>query len=87
MFSTRAEGSMANLNVRDSSCTRLTAASMSRKGPCRGSVASTMFSATVITGMSMKCWCTMPMPRSMASRGEAMRIRSPSSRISPSSGW
>ena len=22
-----------------------------------------MFSATVITGMSMKCWCTIPMPR------------------------
>ncbi len=27
----------------------------------------TMFSATVITGMSMKCWCTMPIPRSIAS--------------------
>ena len=25
-----------------------------------------MFSATVITGMSMKCWCTIPMPRSIA---------------------
>ena len=29
--------------------------------------ASTMFSATVITGMSMKCWCTMPMPALIAS--------------------
>ena len=29
-----------------------------------------MFSATVITGMSMKCWCTMPIPRSIASFGE-----------------
>ena len=31
--------------------------------PLVGSVASTMFSATVITGMSMKCWCTIPIPR------------------------
>ena len=30
--------------------------------PVRGSAPSTMFSATVITGISMKCWCTMPMP-------------------------
>ena len=28
-----------------------------------GSCARTMFSATVITGMSMKCWCTIPIPR------------------------
>jgi hypothetical protein len=26
-----------------------------------------MFSATVRTGTSMKCWCTMPMPRAIAS--------------------
>ncbi len=26
-----------------------------------------MFSATVITGISMKCWCTIPIPRSIAS--------------------
>ena len=25
-----------------------------------------MFSATVITGMSMKCWCTIPIPCSIA---------------------
>ena len=28
-----------------------------------------MFSATVMTGMSMKCWCTIPIPRSIASLG------------------
>ena len=28
----------------------------------RGSSARTMFSATVITGISMKCWCTIPTP-------------------------
>ena len=27
-----------------------------------GSMPSTMFSATVITGISMKCWCTIPIP-------------------------
>ena len=29
-----------------------------------------MFSATVITGISMKCWCTMPIPASIAAFGE-----------------
>ena len=34
-----------------------------------------MFSATVITGTSMKCWCTMPIPRRMASaRTRAHRL-------------
>jgi hypothetical protein len=46
-----------------------------------------MFSATVITGMSMKCWCTMPIPASIASRGELMRSGFPFSLNSPSSGW
>ena len=29
-----------------------------------------MFSATVITGISMKCWCTIPIPRAIASCAE-----------------
>ena len=29
-----------------------------------------MFSATVITGISMKCWCTIPTPASIAAFGE-----------------
>ena len=36
---------------------------------------STMFSATVMTGMSMKCWCTIPIPSAIASRGEAISTR------------
>ena len=36
---------------------------------CVGSIASTMFSATVITGISMKCWCTIPTPASIAALG------------------
>ena len=34
-----------------------------------------MFSATVMTGTSMKCWCTMPIRRSIASRGESIAHR------------
>ena len=32
-----------------------------------------MFSATVITGISMKCWCTIPIPLSIASLAERER--------------
>ena len=46
-----------------------------------------MFSATDITGISMKCWCTIPMPASIASLGEPSVILRPLTWISPSSGW
>jgi hypothetical protein len=45
-----------------------------------------MFSATVITGISMKCWCTMPMPLSIASLADENDVFFPFSRISPESG-
>ena len=51
-----------------------------------GSVARTMFSATVITGISMKCWCTIPIPRSIASFAELNDAFWPLTWISPSSG-
>ena len=44
------------------------ARSRSSTGPRRGSLPSTMFSTTVNTGMSWKCWCTIPIPAAMASR-------------------
>ena len=44
-----------------------------------------MFSATVITGISMKCWCTIPIPASIASFEERNETRLPLSQISPSS--
>ena len=50
-----------------------------------GSVARTMFSATVMTGMSMKCWCTIPIPSSIACFGEPIVTGFPSIRISPES--
>ena len=45
-----------------------------------------MFSATVRTGTSMKCWWTMLIPRAIASDGPLIVTADPSSRISPSSG-
>ena len=46
-----------------------------------------MFSATVITGISMKCWWTIPTPASIAALGEPSRTGLPLIRTSPSSGW
>ena len=52
-----------------------------------GSSARTMFSATVITGMSMKCWCTIPTPAPIDALGEPSRTGVPLMTISPSSAW
>ena len=43
------------------------------------------FSATVKTGISMKCWCTMPMPARIASPGPWKFWTTSSSRMTPSS--
>ena len=88
MFSIRASGSIAKLKLAASSVTRLRAAAKSSTIPAWvGSLASTMFSATVMTGISMKCWCTIPIPRSIAFLGDSIFTGSPLIRISPSSGW
>ena len=59
----------------------------SRKiGLAIGSSPRRMFSATVRTGTSMKCWCTMLIPRSIASLGLSIVTGWPSMRIPPSSG-
>ena len=49
------------------------------------SAPSTTFSSTVKLSISMKCWCTMPMPWAMASRGLSICTALPSTRISPAS--
>jgi simple sugar transport system ATP-binding protein len=68
--------------------TRVRAASRSSRPPSPTcSLPSMTFSATVKTGMSMKCWCTMPMPAAIASPGPAKCWTSSSRRISPSSAW
>ena len=46
-----------------------------------------MFSATVMTGMSMKCWCTIPIPASIASLADENETVFPFMTISPSSGF
>ena len=45
-----------------------------------------MFSATVSSSKSEKCWNTIPRPRFRASTGEAMDTGRPSQRISPALG-
>ena len=84
--STRASGSTSRLYFCDSSRTWLRAASMSRNAPFVCSWPSITFSATVKTGTSMKCWCTMPMPASIASPGSWKWTSWPSMKICPSSG-
>ncbi len=44
------------------------------------------FSVTERGSTSMKCWCTMPMPRAMASRALRMATWRPSTAMVPSSG-
>ena len=71
----RASGSTARPKRSDSSRTRFRASPKSSITPAYvGSSARTMFSATVITGISMKCWCTMPMPASIASLAEENEV-------------
>ena len=86
--STRASGSTWKPNRSEISRTRSRAASRSRV-PAKpvDSLPSMTFSATVKTGMSMKCWWTMPMPAAMASPGPVKCCTSSSSTISPSSAW
>ena len=85
--STIASGSTCSPYCPDSSRTsRRIRRRSSRPSGRVSSMPSVTFSATVNTGTSMKCWCTMPMPAWMASAGEVNRCGFPSSRISPSSG-
>ncbi len=68
--STTESGSMRKPKRSEISFTRLRAAGRSRMpAPFVGSWPSMRFSATVKTGMSMKCWCTIPMPARIASPG------------------
>src|SRR3954452_18177181 len=84
--STTASGATASPHRSDSARTRAAAPATSSSAPDRGSSARTMFSATVMTGISMKCWWTMPIPRSIAARGESIVTGSPRTTTRPSSG-
>ena len=54
--------------------------------PFTGSLPKIRFSATVREGTSIKCWCTIPIPRPRATVGLAISTFLPSSQISPPSG-
>jgi hypothetical protein len=84
---TTASGSMASPYWRPSSRMRSRAASRSSSGPLRSSLPSITFSATVNTGISLKCWCTMPSPWAMASAELANDTGSPRTKTCPASGW
>src|SRR4051794_13685149 len=85
---TSASGGTCRPYSREISTSRARARRRSRKPrPRICSRPSITFSATVNAGISMKCWWTMPMPAAMASSGPENRTGSPSTRISPSSGW
>ena len=52
------------------------------------SLPSTTFSATVNTGISWKCWCTMPMPcGDRVLHALSKSTSSPRTSIVPASGW
>ena len=84
--STSASGSMSKPNRSASSRTFARAPSRSSRPPQRVvSWPSITFSATVKTGISMKCWWTIPMPAAIASPGPEKCCTLSSRRISPSS--
>ena len=77
--STRAFGSSTSPARAATSRTRSAACSGSNP-PCPPRA---MFSATVMLGTSVKCWCTMPMPWANASDGDRIVIGAPRHRITP----
>ena len=82
-----ASGSTSNPYLSEISLIFRRVSSRFRKPPALVvSAPSATFSATVNTGTSMKCWCTMPMPAAMASPGPRKVTALPSTRISPSLG-
>ena len=86
MSSTLASGSMARPYFSEISTTFFRAVAMSSLTPFTGSMPRTMFSVMVNGCTSIKCWCTMPMPTSMAFLGLSMSTGLPLTRISPELG-
>ena len=52
-----------------------------------GSAPSITFSSALRESTNMKCWCTMPMPRAMASSALRMSASLPNTSIVPASAW
>ena len=83
----RASGSTRKPYRSDRAITFSRALSIFKKPPCVLSTPRMMFSSTVKLCTSLKCWCTMPMPRRLASFGSFSCTTSPFFLITPFSGW
>ena len=87
MSSTFASRSTLRPYFSESASTFLRASLFCRKPSFVVSAPRMMLSSTVKTSMSLKCWCTMPMPRAVASFGSLIFTASPFFLMMPSSGW
>ena len=65
----------------------LRAFAKSKRIPFFGSLPKTIFSKTVKLSANIKCWCTMPIPESIASEGELKTRSLPLIEIVPSSAF
>ena len=59
----------------------------SKTTPFVSSIPSAIFSVTVKGGINMKCWCTIPIPKSIAFCGVPITVSFPSMNIFPDVGW
>ena len=84
---TNASGSTRRPYFSESSTTFLRATSFCRNPALQGSTPSMMLSSTEKHSTSLKCWWTMPMPRSFASLGLLILTSLPFFLMTPCSGW
>ena len=87
MSSTSASGSICRPYFSERAMTFSRASFFCRKPCLVGSMPIMMLSSTEKHSTSLKCWCTMPMPRALASLGSLMVTTSPFFLMMPSSGW
>ena len=83
MSSIFAEGSTASPYFSDNSFISLIAFLMSRTPFLVISLPKIIFSATVNASTSIKCWCTIPIPKEAAFDGESSLTTCPFTAISP----
>ena len=83
----RASGLTSNLYCSDNFLIYRLAFLISNFIPLTGSEPKIMFSVTVKASISIKCWCTIPMPSSAALAGLSTVILWPLIKMSPEVGW
>ncbi len=86
MSSTFSFASTFRLYLSESSVVIRTASFLSTFSAVPGSAPRIRFSATVMDGTCIKCWCTMPSPAAIASLDEEKCTSFPSTKIWPSVG-